>query len=273
MPIHPAAIVDPRACIDPDARIDAYAIVDGPVKIAAGVHLYPHSFVAGWTEIGAGCQIHPGAVVGHEPQDLAYKGAETYCRVGEGTIVREGASIHRGTQPGSATVVGRRCFLMAGAHVAHNCEVGDEVVLVNGVALAGHVRVGHKAFFGGGAMAHQFTRVGELAMVAGAARVARDVPPFMLTDEHGRIAGINVIGLRRAGYGPDVRADIKRAHRLLYREMTNFSEAARRLSDVVTTDAGRRLAEFVCAPSKRGCVQAALRRRGAVADEEQAAAD
>ncbi len=252
MAIHETAMIDPAAQIHADARIDAYAIVDGAVTIAAGARLYPHSYVAGWTEIGPGCQIHPGAVVGHEPQDLHYDGARSYCRVGAGTIVREGATVHRGTGPESSTVVGQRCLLMVNAHVAHNCEVGDDVVLVNDVNLAGHVRVGSRVVCGGAANIHQFVRIGELAMVAGLARATHDVPPFMLTDLLGRIVGPNVIGLRRAGFDAAQREEIKQAYRLMYRAGLGRAEALERLAGQVLSEAGRRFLEFVSTPSKRG---------------------
>jgi len=147
-------MVDRRAEVDPTAEIMPYAIIDGPVKIGPRTRVFPHAYLTGWTEIGADCQIHPGAVVGGDPQDLAFKGAESYCRIGDGTIIREGASVHRGTDPGSATVVGKRCFLMANSHVAHNCRLGDEVKLINGVLLAGYVQVGNGAFLAGNAGVH-----------------------------------------------------------------------------------------------------------------------
>jgi len=252
MPIHPTAIVDPKAEIDPSAEIGPYAVIDGPVRIGAGTKVYPHTFITGWTEIGRDCHIHPFAVVGNEPQDLAYDGTETYCRIGDETIIREGASIHRGTDPGSATVIGQRCFIMANAHVAHNCQLGDDVKLVNNVMLAGHVHVGNGAFFGGAAGIHQFVRIGELCMIRGWSRITMDVPPFIMAAHDSECVGVNIVGLRRAGFTPDQRDEIRQAYRILYRNGMTFSAAVEKVAETVKTDPGRRMLEFLQTPSKRG---------------------
>jgi UDP-N-acetylglucosamine acyltransferase len=252
MPIHPTAVVDRQAEIDPTAEIGPYAIIEGRTRIGARTRVYPHAFITGWTEIGADCQIHPGAVVGHAPQDLAYSGAETYCRIGNGTIIREGASVHRGTAPGSETVVGERCFIMAGAHVAHNCRLGNDVKLVNGVMLAGHVHVGDGAFIAGGAGIHQFVRIGGLAMIGGHASVSMDVPPYLTVVRLGYCVGPNSVGLRRAGFTAEQRNDVKRAYRILYRSDLPFRQAVEALANAVSTEAGRRILEFLQGPSKRG---------------------
>ena len=252
MPIHPTAIVDSLAKIDESADIGPYVVIDGPVRIGPGVRIFPHAYIAGWTTIGAGSEIHPGATVGHAPQDTTYTGEETYCKIGENTIIREGATIHRGAVPGSTTVVGDRCFIMAGAHVAHNCVLENDVTLANNVLLAGHVHVGDQAFLGGMAGVHQFVRIGTLAMIAGHAVASMDMPPFMMMDRLGRCAGVNAVGLRRANYDVQQRQDIKRAYRILYRSGHLFRKAIDVLADEVTTDAGVRLVEFLRAPSRRG---------------------
>lgn len=266
MAIHPTAVVDRRANVDPTAEIGPYAIIDGPVCIGPGTKIYPHAYLTGWTEIGANCRIHPFAVVGHEPQDLAFKGEESYCRIGDETIIREGVSIHRGTDPGSATVVGEHCFIMANAHVAHNCQVGDDVKLVNLVALGGHVHVASGAFLGGGVEVHQFCRIGELVMVRGLAEIYKDVPPYFLAARDGYCAGLNVVGMRRAGFTPEQRQDVQQAYRILYRSGIKFTEAVEKLADAVTTDAGRRVLDFVREPSKRGFARGP-RTGDAIADE------
>ena len=182
MPIHPTAVIHPEARIDESADIGPYVVIDGPVQVGPQVRVYAHAYLTGWTEIAAGCQIHPHAVVGHLPQDLAHDGCISYCRIGEGTIIREGANIHRGTGADTQTVIGKRCFLMANAHVAHNCRLGDDVRMANCALLAGHVRIDAGAFISGGAVVHQFARIGELVMIGGNARAVMDVPPFAMTD-------------------------------------------------------------------------------------------
>ncbi len=252
MPIHPTAIVDPAAEIDATASIGPYAVIEGHVCVGAGCRIYPHAYLSGWTELGANCQVHPSAVVGHLPQDLKFDGSRSWCRIGAGTIIREGASIHRGTEPDSETVVGRNCFIMAAAHVGHNCVVGDEVKLANAVLLAGHVTVGNAAFISGGVVVHQFCRIGEYAMVAGGSRITMDAPPFFMFLHDSECVGVNLVGLRRAGFSREEIAEIREAYRILYRTGRAFCAAIDDLAAVVQTAPGRRLAAFLQAPTKRG---------------------
>jgi UDP-N-acetylglucosamine acyltransferase len=266
MAIHPTAIVDKQAEIDPTVEVGAYAVIEGGVRIGPGTRIYPHAYVAEGTTLGRRCQIHPFAVVGHVPQDLKFDASPSYTQIGDETVVREQATIHRGTVPGSTTVVGQRCFIMSTAHIAHNCIVGDDVKIVNGGLLAGHVQVGRAAFISGHAMLHQFIRVGELTMIGGAVRVTNDVPPFMLAGPPG-IVGINVVGLRRAGFSAAERLELRECYRLLYRSELHFPEAIERVAQVARSDPGRRLLEFLRAPSKRGFMR--LKRPGPpVLDEE-----
>jgi len=251
MAVHPTAIVDRRADVHPSADVGPYVIIDGPVRVGANTRVYAHAYLSGWTEIGADCHIHPGAVVGHLPQDTAYTGDETYCRIGDATVIREGASVHRGTAPGSETVVGRSCMIMANAHVGHNCHVGDDVKLTNGSLLAGHVRVGDGAFISAQSAIHQFARVGRLVMVAGFTRVRMDVPPFCTVDA-GRCVGVNTVGMRRAGMTAGQRADVKQAYRVLYHSGKLFRDALDLLAESVATDAGREIVGFLLEPSRRG---------------------
>jgi len=265
MAIHPTAFIDPNAQIDVSADVGPYVVIDGPVQVGPHTHVYPHAYLAGWTTIGAGCVIHPNAVVGHLPQDLAFKNVRSYCTIGDETVIREGASVHRGTQEDSETIVGRRCYLMACSHVAHNCRVGNEVKMANGAVLAGHVTVGDGCFLSAYAGVHQFVRMGELVMVASHARVIMDVPPYLLVDELGKCVGINVVGLRRAGIGPDERLELKNAFRLMYRSGGSQSDNLRRIESESKSAPARKFLEFLRAPSKRGIA--------GVADGNAAAAD
>ena len=265
MPIHPTAIVDKTAEIDPTVEIGAYAIVEGNVHIGSGTRIYPHAYVAEGTTLGERCRIHPFAVVGHQPQDLKWDGKPSYTQVGDDTVVREHATIHRGTTPGSTTVVGRECYIMSTGHVGHNCTVGDRVVIVNGGLLGGHVHVGQRAFISGNAVVHQFVRIGELVMLAGLVRAINDVPPFMMYGPAG-VVGPNVVGLRRAGWTSAERLEIRQCHRLLYRSGLHFPQAIERVAELVQTEPGRRLLAFLREPSKRG--YAPLRRRGRAAEPD-----
>jgi len=260
MAIHPTAVVDRRAEIHPEAEIGPYAIIEGDVRIGAGTRIEAHAFVGEGTTIGRGCRIHPFAVVGHSPQDLKYRGGVSYTQIGDETVIREHAQIHRGVAPGSSTIVGCRCLIMATAHVGHNSVVGDEVKMANGALLAGHVEVGNGVFMSGNAVAHQFSRIGELVMVGGVARVPHDVPPFMSV-VYEQIYGINVVGMRRAGFTREERDEIKRCYRILFRSGLTFPAAIAQVVETVQTAPGRRLAEFLQAPSRRGYMHGPRRTR------------
>ena len=252
MAIHPTAIVDSAAEIDPSAEVGAYTVIEGPVKIAAGARVYHHVYLTGWTEIGPRCEIHPFATIGHLPQDFHFGGERSYCRIGAGTIIREYATVHRGTQPESTTVVGQDCFLLAYVHVGHNCVIGDRVTIVNSVNLGGHTEVGLGAVLSAGAMSHQFVRIGEYAMIGGNTELTLDVLPFMTVQLRNACSGPNLVGLRRNGFSTQEIAEIRQAYKLIYRRGMPISKAIDQLESMVRTDPGRRLLAFMKAPSKKG---------------------
>lgn len=252
MAIHPTAIINPQAEIHSSVEIGPYCVIDGHVRIGANCKLYHQVYVTGWTEIGAGCVLHPGVIVGHEPQDTKYKGERSYCRIGQGTVLREYVTIHRASGEDLETVIGEWCFLLGGSHVGHNCIVGNDVTLVNNVLLAGHVTVQDRVTMGGSAMVHQFARVGELAMVSGFAPVHMDIVPFAMTDLRGKITGVNRVGLKRSNLSEDEISEIRESFRTLFRAGMGFSEASGVVVEKVKTPAGKRLADFLGAESKRG---------------------
>ncbi|MBK9127242.1 MAG: acyl-ACP--UDP-N-acetylglucosamine O-acyltransferase [Phycisphaerales bacterium] len=252
MPIHPTAIIDRSSEIDASAEIGPYAVIERGCKIGPNVRLYAHAYVSEGTTLAAGVQVHPFAVVGHLPQDVKFTGEPSYTVVGEGTVIREHATIHRGTTPGSTTTVGRNCFIMSTGHVAHNCTIGDHVIIANGGLVAGHVQVGDRAFISGNVVVHQFCRIGELAMLGGLVGVSMDVPPFMSLRLPHCYAGANVVGLRRAGFSPAERQEIRTCLNLLVRSGRGLPRAIERIATLVQTDPGRRLLAFLQAPTKRG---------------------
>lgn len=217
MPIHSTAVIDPAAEIHDSAEIGPYVVIDGPVRIGPGTRVGPFTTVLGHTEIGRNCQISSRCTLGDIPQDRSYHGETSYCFIGDSSIIREGTTVHRATGEGKSTIVGERCFLMTNSHVGHNAVLANDVTLVSGCLLGGHVSIGERAVLSGNTAVHQFVRIGALAMIAGVTAVIQDIPPFMLTDHAGRLAGVNSIGLRRAGYSADERAEIKEVYRLLYR--------------------------------------------------------
>ncbi len=252
MPIHPTAIIDRRAEIHDRVEIGPFCVIEGEVRIDAGCRLYHNVYVTGWTHISEGCEVHPGVIVGHAPQDVKYKGERSFCRIGARTILREYVTIHRGTEPESHTMVGEDCFLLGGSHVAHNCRLGNSVTLINNALLAGHVDVADGVTLGGSAVVHQFVRIGELAMIAGNARVPKDVLPFALIDVEGRIAGLNRIGLRRAGMNRDDVVAVREAYRAFFDGRVPFEQRMERLISIARTPAAKRLLDFIRAPSRRG---------------------
>lgn len=253
MPIHPTAIIDSKAEIDPTVDIGPYVIIEGPVKVNARTRIRAHAFLSGWTEIGEDCDIHPFAVIGHYPQDFHYSGERSYTKVGNRVIIREGATIHRGTQPETTTVVGDECFLLATAHVGHNCRLGRGVKVYNGALAAGHAEVDDGAILSGQAMVHQFARVGTLAFGGGGAILKRDLCPFM-TAVGTHVAQYNRIGMLRAGYTSEEINDAREAYRVLYRSNLMWPKAVAELTDRLKTRAGRLILDFLHAPSRRGFI-------------------
>jgi len=231
MTIHPTAVIDPRAEIDVNVTIGPYVVVDGAVKIKSGTHVMAHAYLTGWTEIGADNEIHPGAVIGEAPQDKAYKGEESYLKIGNRNIIREHTQIHRGTVPGSSTALGDNNFLMATSHIGHNCKLGDNVILANGALLAGYVEVGNSVFISGNCVVHQFVRIGDFALMRGLSATSRDVPPYAIIDWQHTVRGVNVVGLKRAGFEEKRIRVIRKAFRVLFRKGRNLSLAVRELEN------------------------------------------
>lgn len=229
MAIHPTAVIDPNAEIHPEADIGPYVVIEGPVKIHPGTRIMAHAYITGWTEIERNNEIYPGAILGAPPQDKAYRGAESYLRIGESNVFREYVQIHRGTAPGSATTIGSHNYLMAGAHVGHNCRLGDHIVLANGALLGGYVEVGDQAFISGNCVVHQFVRVGRLSLMRGLSAASRDVPPYAIVDWQHTVRAVNVVGLKRAGFDDARIHSIKEAFRLLFSRRRNLSRAIREI--------------------------------------------
>ncbi|HET7293105.1 MAG TPA: acyl-ACP--UDP-N-acetylglucosamine O-acyltransferase [Vicinamibacteria bacterium] len=229
--VHPTAVVAPGARLGSGVRLGPYAVVEDETSIGDRCEIRAHATVKRYTTLGADNVVHEGAVLGGEPQDVAFTGEASELRIGSGNRIREGVTIHRGTRPGSATVVGSECFLMAYAHVAHDDVLGDRVILANNVALAGHVTIGERAFLSAGAGVHQFCRIGRIAMIGGHSKVVQDCLPFVITaGAPARARGLNLVGLRRAGFkATDVRA-LEEGYRLLLRSSLRLDDALERLA-------------------------------------------
>jgi UDP-N-acetylglucosamine acyltransferase len=249
--IHPTAIIHPKAKLDSTVQVGPYAVIDEGVELGAHCIVGPHVYLTGLTTIGAHNQFHAGCVIGDAPQDLKYDGAPTRLRIGDHNVFREHFTVHRSTRPNAETIIGSHNFLMAGAHVAHNCVMGDHVILTNGALLGGHAVVQDRAFISGNCLVHQFCRVGTLAMMQGGSAISQDLPPFTVALRENEMCGLNVVGLRRAGYTVEQRTELKRLYHLLFRGGKNLRTAVTEARGKFTSAPARNLLDFVV-EAKRG---------------------
>jgi len=250
--IHPTAIVDPAAQIGDDVEIGPFSIVGPQVAIGGGTTVQSHVVIEGEVAIGSGNLIGHGAVIGAPPQDVSFSPERrTKVEIGDGNMIREYCTIHRGTAEGSSTKIGNKNFLMTGAHIGHNCEIGNNVVIANNCLLAGFVRVDDGAFLGGGSTFHQFMHIGRLVMVQGSSAFGKDLPPFVVAAERNYVFGLNVIGLRRAGFSAKERDEIKAAFKLVYLSGFNISQALKKSATMKFIGPAREFVDFVANAKKR----------------------
>ena len=262
--LHPTAIIHPDARLGAGVSVGPYAVIEGPAQIGDGCTIQAHAIIGGQVVMGQDNLIGYGAIIGGDPQDFAFQpSVKSAVRLGDGNKIREYCTIHRGTTAGSATVVGSGCFLMAGAHLAHNCHLGDHVVIANNALLAGHVRVEDRVFIGGGCVFHQFVRIGRLAITQGGSAFSKDVPPFTTGSDLNGIVGLNSIGLRRAGFTSEQRAEIKAAFALLYRSGLNTTQALAAARERAWGEAAQAFWDFVAGAKKRGLCNLMANRAGA----------
>ncbi len=230
--IHPAAVIHDDAALAPDVSVGPGAVIGPGVVVGPGSRIGSNVLIERDTVLGEDCVIHHGAVLGSDPQDLKYEGEKTELVVGDRTVVREYATVNRGTRAEGRTRVGADCLLMAYSHVAHDCHLGDHVILANSVNMGGHVRIGEWAIVGGLTAIHQFVRIGAHAFVGGAARVAKDVAPFVRAAGNPLVmAGLNSVGLRRRGFDAETRAALKQAYRLIFASDLNVKQAVARVRE------------------------------------------
>lgn len=229
--IHPSAVIDPKAKIGKDVQIGPFCMIGPDVELGDGSHLLSHVALAGKTKIGARARIFPFASVGHEPQDLKFHGEDSQLYIGDDCLIREGVTINPGTEGGGLiTSIGHKCTFLANSHVAHDCKIGNHVIFSNNVMLAGHCHVGDYAIIGGGAAVHQFCRVGAHSFVGGLSGVENDLIPYGIAiGNRARLAGLNIVGLKRRGFERDAIHDIRRAYRLLFANEGTLQE---RVEDV-----------------------------------------
>ena len=253
MKTHPTAIVDSSAQIGSGVEIGPYSVVGPEVKIGQGTVIQSHVVIEGDVTIGTKNFVGHGAIIGTFPQDLSFSAERrTKIDIGDENIIREHCTIHRGTAEGSATKIGDKNFLMVGAHVGHNCEIGNNVIIANNCLLGGHVRVDDSAFLGGGCVFHQHMHVGRLAIAQGGSAFSKDIPPFVIAAERNYVFGLNVIGLRRAGFSAKERDEIKAAFKLIYVSGLNISAALEKASVMKSGAAAQEFFDFIAKAKKRG---------------------
>jgi UDP-N-acetylglucosamine acyltransferase len=252
MPIDPSARIAPNVELATDVEIGPGVTIEGPSRIGAGTRILARAYIGPYTTMGENNLIGFGAIVGYDPQDYAFTGEESYTIIGDHNRIREYVTIHRGTKPGSATRMGNHNFLMGTSHLAHNSSLGNHVVLVNGALVGGYVEVADRAFISANCLLHQFIRVGTLVMMRGGARASRDLPPYANIDDTHTVKGLNLVGLRRAGFSAAQIAPLRQAFRILFGRRTNLKQALEQVeAEVTLTPEVTHLLEFIRA-SKRG---------------------
>ncbi len=258
MPVDPAAYVAPTARVHPDAvigagsRIGEFCIIESDVVIGSQCLLEPYVYVKRWTTMGDQNEISAGTVLGTDPLDRSFNGARSFLSIGNGNKIREHYTISRGTQPDSETRIGNDNYIMTSGHIAHNCRLEDNIVIASCALVAGYAEIESQAFISGGVVIHQFSKVGTLAMVGGNTRVNSDLPPYFLySDFNVAVKGLNLVGIRRAGFKADEIKVLKVAYRLLYRSGLKQTEALARIEAELPSQQTRHLVEFI-RQSKRG---------------------
>jgi UDP-N-acetylglucosamine acyltransferase len=224
--IHSTAIVSPNAKIGENVKIGPFVVIEDDVEIGDGTEIGSHACIYNGARIGKNVKIFQSASISNAPQDLKYANEKTYFFIGDNTVIREFATLHRGTVETGKSVVGSNCLIMAYAHIAHDCTVGNNCIIANSVQLAGHVTIGNWVILGGGSLVHQFVIIGEHAMIQGGSAVASDIPPYVMAANIPlKYSGLNSIGLKRRGFTSNDIQDIKNAYKTLYFSGLNTSDA------------------------------------------------
>ncbi len=257
--IHSTAIVSPKAQIGEDVEIGPYAIVEEDVRIGNGSKLDSHSIVKNGARIGSNVSVGNYVVIGGLPQDLGFDPATpSYAVIGDGTELREGATVNRATKPEGSTIIGEKCYLMAQSHVGHDCVLGERVVLANVAMVAGFVEIGSFSFMGGGAGIHQYNRIGEGVMIGGNAAISLDIAPFTMVADRNELHGLNLVGLRRRKVSREHIQALKECYRAVLVESKNIKQKAAEFlqGSYGQIEEARRFLEFF-EQGKRGFARAA----------------
>jgi len=267
--IHSSAFVDPSAHLAADVEVGPGVIIESGAVIGEGCRIQAHAVITGHVRMGARNTVGYGAILGGDPQDYDFKpGTNSEVVIGDDNIIREYVTIHRGTKEGTVTSVGDKNFLMVGVHLGHNASVANKVIIANNCLLAGYVEVQDGAVLGGGSVFHQFLRVGKLCMVRGGERFPKDIPPYVSAYGTSMVAGINAVGLKRAGMSSETRLEIKRAFRLIYHSGRNITQALEESKKEKWGPEAQYFLDFIASAKKRG-VCAAKQVKGGTSDDEE----
>jgi len=266
MPIDPSAFVAPTARVHPDSHIGPhtvvgeYCVIESDVSIGAFCRLEPYVYIKRWTTLGDRNEISAGTVLGTDPLDKLFTGERSYLRIGNGNKIREHYTISRGTQPESTTEIGDNNYIMTSGHIAHNCKIGNNTVICSCALIAGYAEIEDQAFLSGGVVVHQFSLIGRLAMVGGNCRVNCDLPPYFLYSGYqARPMGLNLVGLKRAGFTREDINALKKAYMILYRSGLKLELALQRIETEIPTEHTLHLVDVV-RRSKRGIARESIRR-------------
>ena len=251
--IHQHALVSPFVNLADDVEIGPFAIIEDEVTLGSGCRISSQAKICAGVTMGKNNHVDHGAVIGGNPQDISFDtNSSSGVLVGDDNTFREYVTINRSTQAGSSTIVGDRNYLMTSAHLGHDVVIGNDNVLANAVLVAGHVRIGNRVFLGGSAGLHQFVHIGDYAMIQGNSGMTRDVPPYCITHQINQLSGLNVIGLKRGGFSPDERKEIKRAYSLLLNSTVTREEALAEADQITWGPAATKLVEAVRTTSRKG---------------------
>ncbi len=252
--IHPTAVVHPNARIAEGVEIGPYSVIGEHVAIGRDTKIASHVLVEGWTTIGERNQIHSFSSIGTPPQDIGYRGEETYLVIGNDNVIRECATVHRATtKEDRKTEIGDKNFLMAYSHVAHDCKLGNHIIMANSVALGGHIVIGDYAILGGIVAVHQFVKIGPYAIIGGQSAVSLDIPPFVsAAGNRAQLYGLNLVGLKRRGFSDTAIATLKKAYKIIFRSgLTQDESTQKALAEFPDSPEVQLLVDFI-RTSKRG---------------------
>lgn len=267
--IHPTAIISPEARLGAGVEVGPYAIVEAGAEIGAGCEIGAHAVIGRWVRMGANNRIGPASVLGGDPQDLRFdRGTESFLRLGEGNQIREHCTLHRSSRAGGETVLGDGCLLMAGSHVGHDARVGNETILANGSMLGGFSELGERVFLSGGAAVHQFVKIGRLVMIQGNSAITQNVLPFTMAAGVNATVGLNVVGMRRAGYDAVERGEIRRAFKLFFASGLNAQQAFEKASEMEWSARVLEFWEFARGCRQRGICKWAGKRASETPEDE-----